>query len=406
MSKRPLSPPLAITIPPECLDFEAWQSQEHGTASTSRHDDTVYDPSIESLPDHEWYSLDDQALHEKLVQMCNDLGGPVVNCKIDDPEIADLLRALDRAKSVPRPKKVNIAVVGNQGVGKSSTINALLNRDLVDASASSSACTAFATIIEHKDGAADDTTVSDLKVTFLDTEEMRDFIEEHVRRYADVYTPTEGEHKSDEEKEVEIGTITEEQETPPDMDPEDAISEADILDSDFSDASESAVGKKKKRKKMSKALQLGADTAEQFFRIIFNAHLNKTKEAELQEWLNTPDLEDGEFLEHCVTAATEHLAKIHADEGGRLEYTHVEDIDLQKVRNHATQLWPLVKAVTISTGSSLLRNGIRFMDLPGITLLQHLLTVSYANNRQDTEISTRPDQRLSTSIVARQTSKW
>ncbi|KAF3052346.1 hypothetical protein E8E11_010428 [Didymella keratinophila] len=347
MSKRPLSPPQPTAA--ECLDFEAWKIEQAGGNGRKRTDDTVYDPSIEDLPDHPWYALDDQTLKNNILRMCDELGRPVVDCEINDPQIHELLGALARAKKTPGPRQVNIAVVGSQGVGKSSTLNALLNRDLVDASASSSACTAFATIIQYKEGSADDTTLSDLKVTFLEIDEIRDFIEEHIRRYADVYTSTEG--NEDE-------PAAEEEDT------QDA-SDIDVSDSDFSDAEDSPTANKKPRKKVSKALQAGADTAEQFFRIIFGGHQDQSKEAELQEWLNRPDLEDGKFLGHCVKVASEHLAQIQAEEAGSVEYSDVQDTDLQKVRDHATALWPLVKAVTISTGCILLRNGICFMDLPG-----------------------------------------
>ena len=114
-------------IPDECLDFEAWKAQQ---AVDCGDPDFAYDPSTEDLPDHVWYALDDQTLHQKLVKMCDDLGQPVFNCNVDDPEITELIRALGRVKKIPRAKNVNIAVVGNQDVGKSSTINALLNREL------------------------------------------------------------------------------------------------------------------------------------------------------------------------------------------------------------------------------------------------------------------------------------
>ncbi|KAH6629558.1 hypothetical protein C7974DRAFT_376384 [Boeremia exigua] len=356
MSKRPLSPPPGEVVQRDCLDFDEWKAQRLATEGIKRGDDSVYDPSTEELPAHMWYALDQKLLRKTVAHMCDQLGRPVVNCEINDPEITDLLRALDRAKKIPLSKKVDIAVVGNQGVGKSSTINALLNRDLVDASASSSACTAFATIVEYKDGATDDTDESDLKVTFLELDEVRDFVEEQIRRYTDVYAPFEA--NNDIEAQEEDGVLAKDI-------VEDSVSEFEVSDSDLSDATESPIASKKKRKKVSKAVQLGADTAEQFFRILFSAHLDEEKEAELQSWLGKTDLEDGQFLEHCVRVATEHLGQIQAEEQGSVEYSDVKDMDLQKVRSHATTMWPLVKAVTISTGSVLLSNGIRFMDLPG-----------------------------------------
>jgi hypothetical protein len=360
MSKRRHSSPIELTEDRKCLNFDEWKTQQGNTEGTRRADGEAYDPTTEVLPDHSWYALDQEVLRTTILRMCNKLGRPVVDSQIKDAEIADLLKNLDRAKTIPHPSKFNVAVVGNQGVGKSSMINALLNRDLVDASASSSACTAFATIIQYKIDANDDSDVSDLKVTFLDITEIRDFVEEYIHRYADVYTPdnTDANDATVEEAYAE----DEDANDVPDKD----VSDADVSDSDFSVTSESPISNKRPRKKVSKAVQKGADTAEQFFRIIFNAHWDNSKEAELQTWLNKPDLEDGRFLEYCVKLASEHLAQVQTEEGGSVEYNDVKDSDLPVMRQHATTMWPLIKSVTISTGSVLLRNGIRFMDLPGV----------------------------------------
>ncbi|KAF1927031.1 uncharacterized protein M421DRAFT_6587 [Didymella exigua CBS 183.55] len=144
MSKRPLTRAPKAAKLRTCLDFiDRKTRQEHPPGTSKHHDGYVYDPNL---------------------------------------EIADLLRVLDRAKKTPQRKKFNMAIVGNQGVGKSSTINALMNRDLVDASVSSSACTAFATIIEYKDGACDDAEQSGVKVTYLELGDIHDFMQEHIRR--------------------------------------------------------------------------------------------------------------------------------------------------------------------------------------------------------------------------------
>jgi GTPase SAR1 family protein len=326
MSKRRHSSLIEVTEVRPCLVFDDWKAQQAATEGTRRTEDAVYDPTTEALPDHPWYTLDQELLRSTIIHMCNKLGRPVKDSQIDDPEIVDLLRNLTRATAIPHPSKVNVAVVGNQGVGKSSIINALLNRDLVDASASSSACTAFATIIQHKDDAKDDTDVSDLKVTFLEIAEIREFIEEHIRRYVDVYTPGGIGHNDATVQEADAKIADNE-------DPE-----VDISDSDFSDASEIPVSNKTPQKKVSKVEQKGADTAELFFRIIFNAHRDITKEVELQNWLNEADLEDGRFLDHCAKLASEHLAQIQAEEGGSVEYSNVKDSDLSVVRQDATTM--------------------------------------------------------------------
>ncbi|KAF9693297.1 hypothetical protein EKO04_008861 [Ascochyta lentis] len=347
MSKRPLLPPSMPAKARACLNFELWKTlQVHLENSDYYGHNYIYDPSGEEMPDNSWYALDIDALRETIKHMCERLGRPIANCKMDDQEIMELLRTLEHARSTPAPKTINIAVVGHQGIGKSSIINALLNRDLVDVSASSSACTSFATIIEYKEGATDDTDLSDLKVTFLAPNEIRDFIEEQIRRYADVYAH----FKFDDDIEPS----------------EEESNEDDSSEDHLSDTSDNqVVSEKKMKKKVSKEVQRSAGTAEDFFRVMFNADADKEKEVDLQRWLSKPDLEDGQFLDHCTGLAMAHLAQIEAEESGSVEYPNVRDVDLESVRYHAASMWPLVKNVAISTGSVLLRNGIRFMDLPG-----------------------------------------
>lgn len=256
MSKRPLAPAAKASAVRQYLNFEDWKVQQANTGPNEHTDGYVYDPSTENLPDKLWYKLDIDSIRTTIQQMCERLGLPVTNRKMTDSEIADFIKALDRAKKLPRPKKINMAVVGNQGVGKSSTLNALMNHNLVEASASSSACTAFATIIEYKDDAPDDSRVSDLRVTFYGIQQIHDFIEEHIKRYADVHKPIEHEEDGMREEEEE----------------EDEISEAEASDEDsVSGAAPKCFQGAAKRKKVPKALQKAADTAEQFFRILFRA---------------------------------------------------------------------------------------------------------------------------------------
>ena len=182
MTKRLLSQapnPMRVSTP---LDFKTWKAQRPKDQAGQRDDGHVYDSSIEDFPDQLWYTLNLDRLGEKLLHMCNELGRSIATYKIVDEEIADLRRTLMHAKLIPRPKRINIAVVGNQDMGKSSITNALMNRHLVEVMGGSEACTAFATIIEHKEGAPDDTDLSDVKVTLLSLDEIHEFVEEQIRR--------------------------------------------------------------------------------------------------------------------------------------------------------------------------------------------------------------------------------
>lgn len=342
MTKRLLSQapnPMRVSTP---LDFKTWKAQRPKDQAGQRDDGHVYDSSIEDFPDQLWYTLNLDRLGEKLLHMCNELGRSIATYKIVDEEIADLRRTLMHAKLIPRPKRINIAVVGNQGMGKSSITNALMNRHLVEVMGGSEACTAFATIIEHKEGAPDDTDLSDVKVTLLSLDEIHEFVEEQIRRYADFLAlPAFG------DEDVDSGSE----------------------DSDSLRTMRSGV----RDRRVSEKVQQGADTAKEFFGIMFNTSdvddSGAEAELELQRWLEEPDLEDGRFLEHLVKLAKVHLANYQGTERGDAEYTDIPDVHLAYFRSWAVNMWPLVKSVTISTGSILLRQGICLIDLPGIVPL-------------------------------------
>lgn len=339
----------------QSLDFQTWKAKRTGAQSKDGVAESVYNLSCEELPDKLWYTLDHRDIETKVDTMCQKLLTSVHKYATVDQEISNLIMALDSAKATPTPTKINIAVVGDQGIGKSSLINAPLHRDLVDVSASSSACTAFATIIQHKKNAKDDTRSSDIEVEFLKRDEIREFVEEQIRRYADAYGPQDpDDHMDDDEDAMDI--FSDEESTAP--------------------AASSTDGKRK----IPDSVQRGADTAKDFFHIIFGTQDDADALQDLQDWLQRSDLEDGCFLEHCVDIAMKHLAKIHEQEE-TLTYTDISDQDLQKHREFAATIWPLVRSVTISTGSILLRNDICFLDLPGQSIKVEIHRSAADNHR-------------------------
>ncbi|KAJ8106416.1 hypothetical protein OPT61_g9549 [Boeremia exigua] len=236
---------------PEHLDFHAWKAYQASAQRQERALNSVYEPSREDAPDHMWYSLDHAAIESKVASMCQSLLKSVRDYEHVDQEISDLVQALDSASIMPVPVKTNIAV--------------------------------------YKIGAPDDTTISDIEIEFLNQDEIREFVEEQIRRYADVYSPS----TSDDQM------------------------SGDQNDSDMSMSSddEDIIPATEGKRKISDTLQRGADTAHDFFRIIFGTRDDDHALEDLQSWLQQPDLEDGRFLEHCVDIALEHLAKAHATDG-------------------------------------------------------------------------------------------
>lgn len=330
MLKRPLFP--LPSTSPTCFDYPAWTRRHYLYAVGEHENGQVYDYRREDLPDEPYYNVDLASYDKNVFQICDGLEHAASTTTITDEGLSDLRSTLTQATSIPRPNPIVVAVVGNQGMGKSSTINALLNRNLVEVLGGSEACTAFATIIEYKEGADDDTDESDVKVTFLSQDEICDFIEEHIRRYAEFATRS-------------------------------SLHEDNESDADESDDSAQASTREESRT-ISKAVQQGADTAEVFFRIMFDANFDESADFELQGWLREPDLEDGRFQQRLMQMVAAHLSFVQGKEGGVRAYTEIPDKSLEQVRNWS-KMWPLVKSVTISTGSVLLRNGLCLIDLPG-----------------------------------------
>lgn len=336
--KRPFS---EASEPEQCHDFHTWKAQRADSQRAERALNSVYEPSCEELPDKLWYTLDHQDIDSKVSNMCQKLLKPVRKLASVDQETENLVAALGSAKATPALVKINVAVVGDQGIGKSSLIIELLHRDLVDVSASSSACTAFATIIQHKREAPDNTKRSDIEVEFLKEGEIREFVEEQIRHYADVYGSTTFDaHMSGDEDNNALDDSSDEEYPLP--------------------TARSIDGKRK----ISDSMQRSADTTKQFFQAIFNAKEDENALQDLKTWLQRPDLEDSLFLDRCIQIALNYLAKIRAADGS-LVYPNISDEELSQQREIAATIWPLVRSITISTGSILLRNGICFLDLPG-----------------------------------------
>lgn len=100
-----------------------------------------------------------------------------------DESIKDLIDAAEAAKTLPNVTALRVAVLGQQGVGKTTLINALFDRYLLGTSGGSKACTAFVTIIKYKEGAPDDTSVSDVIIYFYNKSEMKICIEGQINNW-------------------------------------------------------------------------------------------------------------------------------------------------------------------------------------------------------------------------------
>jgi hypothetical protein len=158
----------------------------------------------EELAKDRWYALKPEEITVMVGDMCDKLTIPMEKYASIDQRFQDFIHRAKAAKKLPDIKPFGVAILGEQGIGKSSLINAFLDRVLLDRSGSSKACTAYATVLEYKLGASDHSTLSDLLVEFFTREKIKYCIKEQIDRWVEFYPgvnrnrqPLNGEDEND-----------------------------------------------------------------------------------------------------------------------------------------------------------------------------------------------------------------
>jgi hypothetical protein len=340
----------------------------------------IYDPTLEQFPDDAWYTLEHDKINNGIHEMCSQLLYALRNRQHSDSEISSLHDALKIADIVPRGKEFYAAFLGEQGIGKSSLINAVFNRDLVNVSSSSSACTTFPTIITYKTGASDDSQENDVYIEYLNDEDIRDCAEEQARRYRDAFPRKFPVHEVAEVNDDSSREASLSDPEPEEEDEEETKEEKEEFDSD-EEADEVTLctltnnsTSEKRQKKVSRSILRGARTAKLFFEIIFDTERDEANKRTLEDALEKLDIEDGSFAALCVEHAKQRLSEIHAH-NGVLQHDAISDEDLTAIRTSAESVWPLVRSVRLATGHVLLRNNVCILDLPGKRLSLRSVTV-------------------------------
>jgi GTPase SAR1 family protein len=302
---------------------------------THMHNATI-DEELASCP---WYSLKPEEIAKMVGDICDKLTTTMKKYASVDQRFEDLSNAAKLVKKLPEIRHYSVAVLGEQGIGKSSLINALLDRGLLDRSGSSKACTAYATIIEHKPGADDHTTLSDFLVAFFTKEEIIDCIKEQINRWCEAYPGVQ----------KDCQPLHGEDENDPDED--------DVAQSSGN--------------KTSRTVRRGAITAKECFQIVFDVERDRQAGEWLERELYHTSIREGNFFDVCCRQAHDRLARLAKElsevnlQTRKAHFKDIPDRRLGKVSNKIKKVWPFVKVVTITTGHILLRHGLRLFDLPG-----------------------------------------
>jgi GTPase SAR1 family protein len=361
---------MAGNAPLEPPDLSQSSSQDTPT-SRKRRLREVYAPSAkDQFPDVPWYNLDYQMITDMVHEMLDEIIHGVGRFAATDSGIKGVIDAAEEAKNLPDLEKCCMAVLGEQGAGKSTLITALMGgRKLVEKSGNTKSCTAVPTVIVHKKGADDDTRLSDVTIEWMRPEEWSAHIREQMSRWTDVHPGTYlAEWNAGDATTNETGAQDEDEDKTDDEAEDESDEEVNFSDSDLEEIEEYEQPKSKPRKKKSRKLENAASTAKEFFQTIFNTDENAMARRQLDDKLYNTDIRRGDFEATCIARLTERFRRLGPQlmvRENMSKFLDVSDFDLREKRHLAKKLWPFVKVVTIATGHILLRYGMCFYDLPG-----------------------------------------
>lgn len=305
------------------LAFEAWRlayENEKAKKVTRATATKAYTCDNEVPPDHDWFRLDKEHIDREISSIAEDVIRCMTGYRTQDLELVDLLRTVQAAKHVPLDNVSTVAIVGQQAMGKSLLINALLHRrDLSKTSAAGGACTASAIKYVHKPGEGDFSEVYDAAVQFMDDMDLKEITAEHARRYHHFHFSgnVDPAYKDDEE--------------------------------------------------------MAAETAETFFALLWNAENDKAASRGLHSLLTPDGIQSGRLHQQALQMAHQRIGGSGADDKRNKRFSNMRTAQLlEQIQGFIAQhdrlpsLWPIVSHVEISMGSGLLKNAVSIVDLPGV----------------------------------------
>ncbi|KAF2643057.1 hypothetical protein P280DRAFT_467149 [Massarina eburnea CBS 473.64] len=347
--------PLAV------LSFAEFKAQHVATeekrGSTRPKCTPAYDPSSEPLPKHAWYDLDRSGKGQEINDIVDMATDVTATARPEDKELISLRKMGNEVRGIDIVAHSEVAIVGQQGMGKSLLINALTNRrHFSKTSARGGACTASAIKYRHKSGASDTEETYDALVQFMDEESLKEVIAEHGRRYHHfVFGEADPDYYYEEQR--------------------------------------------------------ASQTAEEFLHLLFNTKYDPKAKKILKGLLTPEGIMGGKYLSACLDMARTRIEETYPDKNGVLTFEgmHHESL-MAEVEQYIADfkdlptLWPIVDNVTILMGSSLARNGVCLVDLPGLGDLNQSRTAATNAIRRKAgfEIIVAKSERVTTEEVVDQ----
>jgi hypothetical protein len=276
-----------------------------------------YNAEREEKTPHPYWDLDRDNIGRIVASISDEVKAVLKDYPEDDKELHQLHDAGVRLPKINRSQSVKVALLGNQGAGKSLLINTLFDYDgLSLTGADGGACTS--SVVKYLFYPGDEKGFR-AEVKFLTASKITALIKEHAKSYYDYYDSYEN----------------------PDEDEQKKGAQEEDLD-----------------------LKL-KNTAEEFFETLFGS-----KQEFLESW-NARAYEIGEFLSLSLLKYEDALQQIEANENMKT-FSEQDQYSLNKKLlpflskvDSQLCLWPLVDNVSIRITHPLLQHGIELIDLPG-----------------------------------------
>ena len=274
----------------------------------------MYDHGNEAPPDHPWFRIKESEIEMKIEVALQDLQKSIPVISQVDEEMRRFEEAVEQAKKRAPRKRITVVFYGPAGVGKTSTINSLLNRiRLFMTSGNGRSGSLYPVRITYLDGAKDGVTESDIEVQLIDDHTFQEDIEQSISDYGYFRYS---------------------------MEPTDN-------DASYEDY----------HSRMTTALDI--------FSRICATEGNQDARQRLEQYLEEAKVVDGSlsrFLQHQA-----HLRKEEAGQKGNdsIYIRKVSDENLKGLQQKFDRIWPLVKCMVIKTGGLILENGVDILDTSG-----------------------------------------
>ncbi|KAJ8119004.1 hypothetical protein OPT61_g125 [Boeremia exigua] len=300
------------------MDSDIVKVEEFPAYLSTQKSLTRYNPAFEKKPNHAWYQMDKTTIDGLLRDFSQTIVTMLNGSPDDDSELQHLFRTATVLANVSRSPPVRVALIGAQGAGKSLSINALFDCDVLSLTgADGAACTSSITRYVHYNGEYRFSA----EIKFLTAGKREALLQEHARNLFH-------------------------------------YQHADV-DSDDEDA---PLARPTRRDELERRLK---DTAEDIFLTLFGDRDT------FQESWSASSYKSGEFVNECQLKCEEALWREGGGSGVAIKFADDQKDLIKQLRPFITEvkgvtcLWPFVDQITIKFNNELLQSGIEIIDLPG-----------------------------------------